>query len=161
MPHRRYSYDDMEERAYNNYYESRYEECRCHTYDDETSETFCAYCELENERIAQRAAAAAAEKARLIAKPFGPEIIAVREQLQKFENAPTVATQIEATHSLFTVLLKFDKFLAAYPKLRNMAMMKVNEFRGHNIAGPMLKELFDNFDLFIHHLPEVEGYKAE
>lgn len=160
MP-RRYSYDEEEARAYNNYYEHLYSECRCHTYDDETSETLCAYCELETERTATKVAAAAAEKARLLAQPFGAEIIAVKEQLQKFQVTWSEATQIEAIRNLFTVLLGFDKFLAAKPTLRNMAMKKANEFRGHAVAGPMLKELLDNFDSLIRRLPEVEGYTAE
>jgi hypothetical protein len=40
-------------------------------------------------------------------------------------------------------------------------MKKANEFRGHTITGPMLKELLDNFDLLICRLPSVEGYVAE
>lgn len=163
MPRHRYSSWD-EERAYDKYYEYMYAECRCHTYDDGGESELCPCCELENERVATKAAAAAAaavKKAQLLALPFGAEIVAVKEQIQKFESAWTEATQIEAIRNLFTVLLGFDKFLAAKPNLRNMAMKKANEFRGHSIAGQMLKELFDNFDLLIHRLPEIEGYKAE
>ena len=160
MP-RRYSYDEEEIRAHNNYYEHLYSECRCNTYYDECSETLCAYCELETERTVQRAAAAAAEKARVLAQPFGAEIIAIKEQLQKLRATWGETARIEAIRSLFTILLGFDKFLAAKPTLRNMAMKKANEFRGHAVAGPMLKELFDTFDSLIRRLPEVEGYTAE
>lgn len=160
MSRRRYSSWD-EEHARDKYYEYLYSECRCNTYDDETSETLCAHCELEKEQAAQRAAAAAAEEARQLSRPFGAEIVAVKKQLNKYQRAISQTEQIEAIRSLFTVLLGFDKFLAANPNLRNMAMKKTNEFRGHAVAGPMLKELFDNFDLLIHRLPEIEGYKAE
>lgn len=161
MPRRRYSYDEEEMRAYNDYYQSRYEECSCHTYDDGEDSDLCPCCEKETERTAQRAAVAAAEKALTLAQPFGAEIIAVKEQLQKFQVTWSEATQIEAIRSLFTVLLGFDKFLAAKPSFRTVAMKKANEFRGHAVAGPMLKELLDNFDSLIRRLPEVEGYMAE
>jgi len=156
MSRRRYSSWD-EEHARDKYYEYLYSECRCTTYDDKTSETLCAYCELEKEQAEQRAA----EEARQLSRPFGAEIVAVKKQLNKYHSAIGQTEQIEAIRSLFTVLLGFDKFLAANPNLRNMAMKKTNEFRGHAVAGPMLKELFDNFDLLIHRLPEVEGYRAE
>jgi hypothetical protein len=149
------------ERAMDRYYEYLYSECRCYTYDDEDTETLCAYCELEKEKAEERAAAAAAEEAQLLTRPFGAEIIAIKKQLGKYQHAIGQTEQIEAISSLFTVLLGCDKFLAATPRLRNMTMKKANEFRGHAVAGPMLKELFDNFDALIHRLPEVEGYKAE
>ena len=132
------------------YYEYLYSECNCYNYDDDGEESeLCPCCERET------------EKARLLAQPFGTEIIAVKEKLTKFESACTVAEQIEAIRSLFTILLSCDKFLAAKPTLRNMAIKKANEFRDHSVAGPMLKELFDHFDTMIQRLPQIEGYKAE
>ena len=144
------------------YYEYLYSECNCYNYDDDGEESeLCLYCKREAEKAAERKAAVAAEKARLLAQPFGTEIIAIKEQLTKFESACTVAEQIEAIRSLFTVLLSYDKFLAAKPTLRNMAIKKANEFRDNSVAGPMLKELFDHFDAMIQRLPQIEGYKAE
>ena len=157
MPRRRYSYEEEEMRARDNYYESKYEDCSCYIYDDGEESDLCPCCESKVEMTA----AVAAEKARTLAQPFGAEIIALKEQLLKFQWAQTEATQIEAARSLFTVLLSCEKILAAKPTLRNMAMKKANEFRGHAVAGPMLKELLDNFDSLIRRLPEVEGYTAE
>lgn len=161
MPRRRYSYEEEEERARDNYYDHLYSECRCHMYDDGEESELCPCCEKEAERIATKTAAAAAVKALTLAQPFGAEIIAVKEQLQMFQVTWSEATQIEAIRSLFTILLGFDKFLAAKPSFRTVAMKKANEFRGHAVAGPMLKELFDNFDSLIRRLPEIEGYIAE
>lgn len=160
MPRYRHSYDE-DRWAEEKYWNYVYDNCLCEWYEDENgemqqdTENLCRHCEWEEKKARKRVEEEVARKA----SPFYAEMEVLRPIIARNAAATTQEERLESTRELFERLLALDTFLAAKPRIREVAENKMKEFRGKKEAEPLL-DLFAAFEAFLKTLPNHPKFVA-
>lgn len=164
---RRYSDDYGEDRAWDNYYN----QCWCEWYPEEDSEDEgylekCDYCKRQDAAMAAREAEhkvrADAEEARLRATGWYDEIVTFRGLVNRFKwltGPEFFEARLGIFNEMFTVMLSYERFLAAHPKMRTVIKGKIADCRANAGVTEELKGKMDELEALFERLPAVEGYK--